>query len=81
MTTDCPCTQATFGELLRHWRRTQGLSQGDLGKLLAPKVRRSTVSCWESGIRHPSWKYLGQIVSITGIPAHLALGIDASGHP
>ena len=81
MTTDCLCTQATFGELLRRWRRTRGLSQRDLGKLLAPEVRSSTVSCWENGVRHPSWKYLGQIVSITGIPARLALGIEESRRP
>ncbi len=84
MTIDCLCTQASFGELLRRWRRNRGLSQGDLGKLLAPEVRHSTVSCWEKASR-PSWKFLGQIVSITGIPAHLALGIDRasqeSGHP
>ena len=64
----------TFGELLRCWRRKQGLSQGGFGELLAPKARHSTVSCWESGARAPSRKYLGQIVAITGIPALLVLG-------
>ncbi len=64
----------TFGELLRRWRRKQGLSQVGFGELLAPKARHSTVSCWESGARVPSRKYLGQIVAITGIPALLALG-------
>ena len=52
------------------------MSQGNFGKLLDPHVRRSTVSCWEKGIRHPSFKFLRQILSITGIPAHLALAIQ-----
>jgi transcriptional regulator with XRE-family HTH domain len=68
MTTENTSTQATFGELLRRWRRHRGLSQGGFGALLEPKARHSTVSCWESGIRRPSWKFLGQIVSITGNP-------------
>jgi len=79
MTTDPISTQATFGELLRRWRRTRGLSQGDFGELLHPKARHSTVSCWENGVRRPSWKFLRQIVSITGIPADLALGMHAAG--
>ena len=80
MTTHTLSTQATFSELLRRWRRNQGLSQGDFGELLDPKVRHSTVSCWETDARRPSLKYLGQIVAITGIPAHLALGIDGARH-
>jgi transcriptional regulator with XRE-family HTH domain len=78
MTTTPLSTQATFSELLRRWRRNQGLSQRDFGELLDPKVRHSTVSCWESDVRRPSLKFLGQIVAITGIPAHLALGIDGA---
>ena len=68
-------TQATFGELLRRWRRMRGLSQGDLGELLKPKARCSTVSCWENDIRLPSRRYLSQIVVLTGIPADLAIGL------
>jgi transcriptional regulator with XRE-family HTH domain len=69
----------TFGELLRRWRHNQGLTQEDFGQLLDPKARHSTVSCWEAGIRRPSWRFLGQIVSITGISADLALGVDDAG--
>lgn len=65
--------QATFGELLRRWRRSQGLKQGELGKLLQPRARTSTVSCWENDVRRPSRRYLSQIVALTGIPADLAL--------
>jgi DNA-binding transcriptional regulator YiaG len=75
MTTSPLSTQATFSELLRRWRRSHGLSQGDFGELLDPRVHCSTVSCWETDVRRPSSRYLGQIVAITGIPAHLALGI------
>ena len=71
--------QAPFGELLRRWRRSRGLSQGDFGELLHPKVRHSTVSCWEKGIRRPSWKFLAQIASITGIPIQVALGMHPAG--
>jgi transcriptional regulator with XRE-family HTH domain len=67
----------TFGELLRRWRREHGLSQARFGQLLEPKARHSTVSCWEAGIRRPCWRFLGQIVAITGIPSHLALGAPA----
>ena len=70
----------TFGELLRRWRRNQGLSQQDFGRLLHPPARHSTVSCWEAGIRRPSWRSLGQIVSITGIPVHLALRDHTTHH-
>jgi transcriptional regulator with XRE-family HTH domain len=75
MTTETTSSPETFGELLRRWRRDQGLSQSGFGELLEPKARHSTVSCWEAGIRRPSWKFLGQIVSITGIPAHCVLGV------
>lgn len=64
---------ATFGELLRRWRRSQGLKQIELGRLLKPKARAATVSCWENGLRRPSRKYISQIVDLTGIPAGLAL--------
>jgi DNA-binding transcriptional regulator YiaG len=70
-----PPVQASFGDLLWRWRRDRYLSQTAFGELLVPRVRPSTVSCWETGIRHPSRKFLGQILSITGIPAHLALGV------
>ena len=70
-----PLAQATFGELLRRWRRKRGLSQGDLGKLLVPKARPSTVCCWENDVHIPSYKYLTQIVVLTGIPVDLALGL------
>jgi transcriptional regulator with XRE-family HTH domain len=72
-------TEATFGELLRRWRRSCGLSQSEFGQLLDPKAGASSVSCWENDIRRPSWRFLGQIVSITGIPANFALGIQATG--
>lgn len=77
MTTERPhiLIQATFGELLRRWRRSQRLKQGELGKLLQPKARTSTISCWENDVRRPSRKYLSQIVALTGIPADLALGL------
>jgi transcriptional regulator with XRE-family HTH domain len=75
MTTRPLSTQTAFSELLRRWRRSQGLRQKDFGELLNPKVQPSTVCCWERDVRRPSSRYLGQIVAITGIPAHLALGI------
>jgi transcriptional regulator with XRE-family HTH domain len=78
MTTESPSSQSSFGVLLRRWRRNRGLSQSGFGDLLDPKARHSTVSCWENGIRRPSWKYLGQIVAITGIPAQLALGVHSA---
>jgi transcriptional regulator with XRE-family HTH domain len=74
MTSEMP--PATFSGLLRDWRRSQGLRQTDFGALLHPKVRPSTVCCWERDVRRPSLKYLAQIVAITGIPAHLALGVE-----
>jgi DNA-binding transcriptional regulator YiaG len=75
MTTNClPLHQESFGVALRCWRLQRGLSQDALGRLLAPQVKRSTVSCWESGLRFPARKVLGQIVALTGISADLALG-------
>ena len=74
MTSEMP--PPTFSGLLRDWRQKQGLRQTDFGELLHPKVRPSTVCCWERDVRRPSLKYLAQIVAITGIPAHLALGVD-----
>lgn len=67
--------KATFGELLRRWRRRKGLSQGDLGKLLQPRARHSTISCWENDVRVPSRRYLSQIVDLTGIPSDIALAL------
>lgn len=78
MTTECVSTQVPFGELLRRWRHSRGLSQGEVGKLLDPEARHSTVSCWEKGIRRPSWRFLGQLVAITAIPADLALGVQGT---
>jgi transcriptional regulator with XRE-family HTH domain len=68
----------TFGEHLRLWRFAQNLSQTAFGERLHPKAHPATVSNWENGTRFPSKKYLGQIVALTGIPAHLALGIPES---
>jgi transcriptional regulator with XRE-family HTH domain len=79
MTSKSPPTQATFGELLRRWRCNRGLSQENFGDLLEPKAQHSTVCCWEAGLRRPSWKFLAQIVSITGIPADMALGVPGAG--
>jgi hypothetical protein len=67
--------QASFGELLRRWHRSQGLKQIELGRLLKPRARAATVSCWENDIRRPSRKYITQIVDLTGIPADLVLGV------
>jgi predicted transcriptional regulator len=75
MTTDCLAQhQESFGAALRCWRQQHGLSQDALGQLLVPQVKRSTVSCWESGLRFPARKVLRQIVALTGISADLALG-------
>lgn len=71
MTSTCRFAQFTFGELLRAWRRNRGLSQGDFGALLIPKATQSAVSYWENGVRCPSFKFLGQILVLTGIPAQL----------
>lgn len=79
MTTPSLSTQATFRKLLRSWRQSQGLSQKDFGELLDPKVHCSTVSCWENDVRRPLLKHLAQIITITGIPASLALGIEEDG--
>ena len=68
-------TRAAFGKKLRRWRLAHGLSQRAFGALLRPKARHSTVSCWESGFRRPSLRFLGQIVALTGIPAEVALGL------
>lgn len=75
MTTPQFDTQATFGELLRRWRRAQRLTQRDFGALLTPVVEPATVSCWENDARCPSVKFLGQILTLTQIPAHIALGM------
>ena len=75
MTTKCLLPQPTFGEMLRRWRNSRGLSQSAFGELLDPNVRHSTVSCWETDARRPLLKYLAQIVAITGISPSLALGL------
>jgi transcriptional regulator with XRE-family HTH domain len=72
----------TFGEWLRHWRLGRGLSQTDFGELLDPKVRHSTVCCWENDLRRPSFGFIRQIIDITGIPVDLALrAVDARQKP
>jgi transcriptional regulator with XRE-family HTH domain len=73
--------QASFGELLRRWRRSQGLKQIEVGRLLKPKARAATVSCWENDLRRPSRKYIAQIADLTGIPADLALGGTTTAAP
>jgi len=70
-------THASFGDLLWLWRQDRGLSQTAFGDLLVPRALHSTVSCWERCIRYPARQYVWQIVSITGIPAHLVLGVEA----
>lgn len=76
MTSTDLALQATFSELLRRWRRSHFLDQASFGQLLTPSVHASTVSCWENGSRQPSLRCLKQIVAITGIPVHLALGFE-----
>ena len=71
----------TFGEHLRLWRLAHNLSQAALGRRLAPQAHPATVSGWESGTRFPSKRYLGQILTLTGLPLHLALGISEVAGP
>ncbi len=73
-------TCSALGERLRHWRLDRGLSQGDFGELLHPKVRHSTVCRWENGVRRPAKRFLRQIIALTAIPADLAFGIEKA-HP
>ena len=73
-TTHAQRRPATFGQLLRRWRLRQRLSQADFGQLLIPAAHPSTVSCWEKDLRIPTRKFLAQILHLTDIPAHLALG-------
>jgi len=68
-------SQATFGELLRRWRRGRHLSQADVGALLEPTVHHTTISCWENDSNLPSHRHLTQILVLTGIPPDLALGL------
>ena len=82
MTTEpTPQPQQTFGDLLRSWRLQQHLSQRAVGELLDPKAQPSTVSCWENGVRLPARKFLSQVLALTGIPAHLAIGPGAPKEP
>jgi transcriptional regulator with XRE-family HTH domain len=78
MPSKCTLNQTAFGERLRRWRCSRGLSQAEFGALLHPKARYSTVSCWENGVRRPSLKFLGQILALTRIPAYLALAPTGS---
>jgi transcriptional regulator with XRE-family HTH domain len=73
--------QSSFGALLRRWRQSHHLTQTAFGRLLSPRARTSTVSCWERGIRHPSSRFLRQLVKLTGIPANLALGVQEDRRP
>lgn len=72
-----PVPLPSFGASLRHWRRTQNLSQAGLGELLTPRVCHSAVSRWENGSRVPSGEALRQLILLTGISPSIALGLPS----
>ena len=41
----------TIGELLRHLRQSNGLTQGELAKNLG--IGQATIACYENGLREP----------------------------
>lgn len=56
----------TFGEWLRDRRRSLGLTQADVGRLM--HVSQPTVSSWESGSVELSRADLVRVFEVLGVP-------------
>lgn len=58
---------------LKHWRQAKGLSQREAARLLG--VTQSTYSRLENRVRTPRPKHLETIVTTTGVPIEVLMGI------
>ena len=57
----------TFGEMLRKYRVSQGLTLQDIGLMVEPPADKSTVSKWESGKYLPNLGRLSMLAEILKI--------------
>jgi transcriptional regulator with XRE-family HTH domain len=70
-------TSNNFGEILRHFRKENGLSQEGLGNELREKgekyFNKSTISRWENGTRKPEIETIRDLGEILGIDSGMLL--------
>lgn len=64
--------QKEFGKRLKAARKTKGMTQTDLGKLV--NVTKGTVSSWETGVRCPSVETLIQLADLFACTTDYLLG-------
>src|SRR4028118_1932477 len=65
-TQSTPNRDASFGNLLKHWRNQRGLSQLDLA--LAGNVSQRHISFLESGRANPSRDMVLQLAAVLDVP-------------
>jgi len=74
-----PPKRASLGERLTDYRRSLGLSQGELARSLG--VERCTVVRWETGKRYPSKALLTRIETLGMAPDQVAGVLSVGRHP
>ncbi len=62
------------GDRLKNLRIEKNLTQTELGNMIG--VKKSTISCYENGVRVPSLEHLIDIIHIFGISADYLIGND-----
>ena len=70
-----------LGKKIVEWRKKRGLTQGELGRLLSPRVKKATVSYWEIGQQRVPTDMLVQIAWALGVDEHDLLPQGGSGRP
>ena len=66
-----------FGKRLKAARKTKGMTQTDLGKVV--NVTKGTVSSWETGVRCPSVETLIQLADLFSCSIDYLVGRDGRG--
>ena len=61
-----------FGKRLKAARKTKGMTQTDLGKVV--NVTKGTVSSWETGVRLPNINTLVQLADLLSCTTDYLLG-------
>lgn len=62
------------GDRLKNLRIEKNLTQTELGNMIG--VKKSTISCYENGVRVPSLENLIDIIHVFGISADYLIGND-----
>lgn len=62
------------GDRLKNLRIEKNLTQTELGNMIG--VKKSTISCYENGVRVPSLEHIIDIIHVFGISADYLIGND-----